>query len=444
MRRRRLIAMLAWATGLATFGATVACAGPLPFRELVIESGRPLRVALDQRTRITRIGQLLTGTLVESVYAYDRVVIAEGARVQGHVARIEPVPRGTRAAAMMGGDFTPSHRIGLQFDTVTLADGTTVPIRTIVSPGAGPASQEVAGAHDDGIVGHARQQVALQARRAASAVKAPGKLARLGHYLVGRLPFHPQYLEAGEAFNAQLVEPVSLGAAEPAPVAPDGTRPPPASVLSARLLTPLDSASTPRGAVVRAALTRPLLSSAHEVILPEGTIVVGKVTLAKSAKGLRRNGQLRFLFESMEVPGRSSETLSASLYSADVGRDQHLVIDQEGGARVTNPKSRFIAPALAGAAAVVAVDYTEISDEGLGALTTEANVAGRGVKGLSGFGLAGVGLALVSRPASIAFGTVGLARAVYVNLLGKGHEVVFPVNTPIQVQLSPGEGSARR
>jgi hypothetical protein len=214
-------------------------------------------------------------------------------------------------------------------------------------------------------------------------------------------------------------------------------------VLSARLLTALDSAASPRGTQVTAVLTRPLLSSANELILPEGTVVTGKVTFVKAAKHLRRNGQLRFLFETIEVPGQDAEPVAASLYSADVGRDQHLVIDEEGGTRVTNPKSRFIAPALAGAAALVAVDNTELSDEGLGAMTTQANVVGRGVKGFSGFGLLGVGLTLVSRPAAIGFGAFGLARAVYVSLLGKGHEVIFPVNTPMRIQLSPGKEPVR-
>lgn len=417
--------------------------GQAPSRELVVEAGCPLRLLLDDRVRVTRVGQPVTATLAEDVYAYDRVVLPSGSKILGHVAKLANVPGATRAAAMLGGNFTPGHFVGLQFDTVVLGDGRKVAIRTIVTPGTAPASQEVAGAHDDGIVGHARQQVALEARRTVASVRAPGKLARLGHYLVGRLPMHPQYLEAGSAFNAQLVEPITLGTAERVPQAPDGTRPPAESILSARLLTALDSKSTPRGAPVKAVLTRPLLSAAHEVILPEGTIVNGKVTFVKPARGLRRNGQLRFLFETMEVPGRSAEPVAASLFSADVGRDQHVEIDEEGGAKVTNPKSRFVAPVLASAAMVVPLDRTEISDEGLGALTTEANVVGHGVKGFAGFGLLGVGVSVVSRPAAVAFGVVGLAHAVYANLLGKGHDVVFPINTPIRMQLSPGEPPAR-
>lgn len=422
-----------WCTAEAAF------AGQPPSYELVVDAGRPLRLLLDDRVRVTRVGQPVTATLAEDVYTYDRVVIPTGSKVLGHVATLDGVPGATRAVAMLGGNLTPGRLVGLQFDTVVMPDGARMAIQTVVTPGTAPSTQAVAGAHDDGIVGHARQQVALEARRTVASVRAPGKLTRLGHYLVGRLPIHPQYLEAGSAFNAQLVEPINLGRAERLPQAPDGTRPAPDSILSARLLTALDSKSTPRGAPVKAVLTRPLLSETHEVILPEGTVVSGKVTFVKAARGLRRNGQLRFLFEAMEVPGRSAETVAASLFSADVGRGQHLEIDEEGGARVTNPKSRFVAPALAGAAMVVPLSRTEISDEALGALTTEANVVGHGLRGFSGFGLLGVGLAVASRPAAVGFGVFGLAHAVYGTLLGKGSDVVFPIHTPITMQLSPGE-----
>ncbi len=439
MSTHRLIAASAGAILALWYTAGTVLAGQAPSQELVVDAGRPLRLLLDDRVRVTGVGQPVRATLAEDVYAYDRVVIQRGSKILGHVAKLESVPGAARAAAMLGGNFTPGHFVGLQFDTVVLPDGRRVAVQTIVTLGTAPASQEVAGAHDDGIVGHARQQVALEARRTVASVRAPGKFTRVGHYLVGRLPVHPQYLEAGSAFNAQLVEPITLGTAERLPHARDGTRPPADSILSARLLTTLDSKSTPRGTPIQAVLTRPLLSPAHELILPEGTIVSGKVTFVKAARSLRRNGQLRFLFEAMEVPGQSAETVAASLFSADIGRDQHLEIDEEGGAKVTNPKSRFVAPALAAAAMVVPLDRTEISDEGLGALTTEASVVGHGVKGFAGFGLLGVGLAVVSRPAAIAFGAFGLARAVYANVLGKGHDVVFPINTPIQMQLSPGE-----
>lgn len=420
-----------------------ALASPGKAQEAMVKTGRPLRVMLDRRVRIGRIGQPVTATLIEPVYAFDRVVIPEGAKVLGHIARIDGESKGARVIALLGGNFTPNRVASLEFDVLVLPDGSEVKIQTRVNPGTAHVIQEVAGGQGDGIAARARREVAQRARHAISAVKRPGKAQRLKPALVNRLPYHPQHLEAGTIFDAELLSPLVFGRSDPVEFAPPGTMPPPESILNARLLTGLDSAKSEHGAVVRAVLTQPVFSAAHQLILPEGTVLTGKVTFLRAARRFRRNGQLRFLFETMEIPGADSQALQGALYAAEASSDQRLVIDEEGGASISNSKSRFLAPAIAGAAALVAVDHTEISDEGMGALTTEANVVGRGVKGLSGFGLAGVGLTFLSRPAAVAFGAYGVARAVYVSLLGKGHDVVFPADTPIQIQLAPGGRSTR-
>jgi hypothetical protein len=41
----------------------------------------------------------------------------------------------------------------------------------------------------------------------------------------------------------------------------------------------------------------------------------------------------------------------------------------------------------------------------------------------------------------VALGVFGFARSVYTNLLGKGHDIVMPADTPIDVQLSPAASS---
>ena len=57
--------------------------------DLVLQSGRTLRVALDRRVTIRHAGQPVTGTLVEPLYVYDRVVLPIGARLTGHIERLE-------------------------------------------------------------------------------------------------------------------------------------------------------------------------------------------------------------------------------------------------------------------------------------------------------------------------------------------------------------------
>ena len=56
-------------------------------------------------------------------------------------------------------------------------------------------------------------------------------------------------------------------------------------------------------------------------------------------------------------------------------------------------------------------------------------------------GLIGAGLGQISQPLGMAFGFVGLARSVYANVFGKGRELHFQADTPIQVQLAPGRSA---
>ena len=85
MRRRKLLVALAAALSW-TFPAWTAHAfADGESIDLVVAAGRPLRVALDERVRVKRVGQPVTATVVEPVYAYDRIVVPAGAKVLGRI-----------------------------------------------------------------------------------------------------------------------------------------------------------------------------------------------------------------------------------------------------------------------------------------------------------------------------------------------------------------------
>ena len=67
-----------------------------------------------------------------------------------------------------------------------------------------------------------------------------------------------------------------------------------------------------------------------------------------------------------------------------------------------------------------------------------ANVGGRAAGGFAGLGLLGVAVGQISRPVAGVLGFYGLAEALYRSVLAKGRNVVFPSDTPMQLQLSPG------
>src|SRR5439155_1259868 len=57
-----------------------------------VPSGVPLRVALEHRVAIQRVGDPIQGRLVDPVYVFDRVALPAGSLVEGHIAKIGGVP----------------------------------------------------------------------------------------------------------------------------------------------------------------------------------------------------------------------------------------------------------------------------------------------------------------------------------------------------------------
>jgi hypothetical protein len=131
---------------MAGDGRDAAAQSAAPSIELIVIAGRPVRVALDQRVRIARAGQPVTGTVVEDVYAYDRVVIPAGTKALGRVARIDGASKATRAQAWLGGDFTPPRHPVLEFDTVVLNDQ-RLAIQTVVTGTDTPRSNSFFSSH---------------------------------------------------------------------------------------------------------------------------------------------------------------------------------------------------------------------------------------------------------------------------------------------------------
>jgi hypothetical protein len=456
----RLVA-LALATTFSPSTSVHAQESPPPPVDLVVEAGRPLRVALNARVKVTRIGQPIVGALVDPLYAYDRVVVPAGTVVHGQVEALEPEPRLTRIQALAAGNFSPNHRIVVRFDTLTLADGRVLPIRsrvidatehiTLSVAAAGPeAGSDEDGGHES-VGNRARDRIAEEKRAAAAkvrsvlaAIKSPGKKERVEATLVDRLPYHPQYLAKGSVYVVELLAPLDFGSVPPSAIAPPGSSPPAAAILNARLVTPLNSAKTPRGSPMEAVVTEPVFSADNELILPEGARLVGEVTFATAARRFHRNGQLRFLVESIQVPENDRAQMLASLYSVQVPDGNAVNVDEEGGARASDSKRRFIAPALA-VMALRASTHREprrMDNDADDSIPRPAGSPGsRGVGGFFGWGLTGAVVSQFSRPVGLTLATIGVGRTLYQAVFAKGRDVTFPVDTMIQVQLAPGPAS---
>jgi hypothetical protein len=437
---------------------------------LELKAGRPFRVALDQKVSIKRVGQSVTGTVVEAVWAYDRIVIPAGTHVRGRIVSIDSGSRIARARAYLGGDLSPPRLAILQFEALVFGDGREITMETVVTGGVPNVERQVAGGagsqrtddpaggeSDDGIASRAKSEVRQRTKDAVTsakqratdalaAIRQPGKMERAKDTIIARLPYHPQYLTKGLVYDVELTAPLDFGSVEPSPLAAEDAAPAPDSILTARLATSLDSLKTPRGTSLEAVLTEPVFSADHALILPEGTTISGEVTFARQAQRFHRNGQLRFLFEHVQAPGRPTGDLLASLHSIQASGGDHVTLDDEGGATLGNPKTRFIEPTLAILAlrASITHDGHRYADpDGDGSIKTAGSGAGsRGMGGFLGLGLIGAVVGQIARPIGIGLAVVGASRSMYSNVLGKGREVSFPMHTPIQVRLAPGPSPA--
>jgi len=416
---------------------------------LTVAAGRPVDVVVDERVVPKRVGQAITGVLVQPIYSYDRVVVPAGTKVSGHVTAIDGPSKPERIRALLNGDLTPQRRITLEFDELALPSGAAISIHTAIKSEIPRATRTHA--PDSGEAGHGPVAQAKSQAKAAIAdakqrgrdvlaeITRPGRTARLKDEVLQRLPYHPQIIQAGTGYHAELLAPLDFGVVAPSEIAPPEARPAPSSLLNARLLTPLDSAKTPRGTAVHAVVTQPVFSADDRLIFPEGTVIDGEVTLAKPARRLHRNGQLRFLFESVHRQAAEPTKMLASLTAIESSEDANLALDDEGGATLKNSKTRFIAPALAILALRGTMDQHEHPDpDGDGHMIQSGSPGARSVGGFLGLGMVGMVASHFSRPLSVGLSVVGVVRALHSNVLSRGREVQFPADTNLQLQLAPG------
>lgn len=408
---------------------------------LTVPSGTVLQVALDKEVRVKRVGQPVQGRLVEPVYAFDQEVLPVGSEVWGRISEIERVSKKRRLLAALNLDFTPTRQVEVEFDEIVLGDGKRIPIKTVVTPGSGRPLRLITTIDNEKKTSKAREkmrQAIQEAKRrwqaAMRQVKEPGRMRRLARFAVAKLPVHPQYIDAGTVYFAEVQEPLDLGSKPvPPPTVASGETPlPPCNLLThAQLVTGLSSATTPKDAPVEAILTQPLFSG-EQLVFPQGTLLKGSVVQAQPARRFGRNGKLRILFQELVPPGGIGEELVANLEGIQAGEEQNVKLDSEGGTRAAPSKKRYVPTGVAVALAVASYEDRDV-EEGV---TSSAGGSRQGAfGGAAGFKLVGilVGAFAHSRPLALGMGLYGAGRSAYSNFLARGSEVVFPKGTAMEI-----------
>jgi hypothetical protein len=426
-----------------------------PLLPLTIPAGTPIKVALDRELRVRSVGQPVHGKVTEPVYAFDHLVVPAGSEVLGKISAIEHTSAKTRVLSAMNANFSPSRKVQVSFGEIVLPDGKKVPMETSVSPASGgvlefvPAGSEV----KPGKVGQgralvsreissARNQVKDEWNLAKEQLKQPGKGHELERYAVAQLPYHPQYVEKGAAFNADLKQPLQFGSEQLnlEKLSAIGTQPPAGSVVHAYLMTPLSSATTQKGDPVEAVVTQPLVISG-KLFVPEGSRLKGAVLQVRPAGRLSRNGQLRIVFHELIPPNGVRQRLEGSLQGVQVADGRHLALDSEGGAQVTTPRTRYLTTAIS-----VALAASTATDRDAGKLHGAGDGGtGRGaLNGASGFKLIGTltGVLARSRAVSSGLGFYGAALSVYSHFLARGRDVIYPKDMAMMVGFGTRENTS--
>jgi type IV secretory pathway VirB10-like protein len=395
---------------------------------LSLPPGTPLQVALDREVRMKRVGQPIQGHLMQPVYAFDHLVLPLGTRVDGRISKIGRPSGKQLTFSILNADFTPLRPIQVSFDQIVLADGTHLPLHAAVVPGSGQVirlvdTRSAQRGNAKNPLSAKMNEAKQEWQQAVQQIKQPGKMHRALRIGIAQLPVHPQYIDAGTLYYADLQEPLNFGseAVQQQELQSIGTPPPAGSLVRASLLTPLDSATTKHEAPVQAVVSKPLFAG-NRLILPQGTLLHGSVLQVRPARHLKHNGELRIAFHTLELPNGSTFRVDTTLEGIQAGTSETL--DSEGAAKATNPKSRYINTGIAVSLAMV----------GSGGKNDVGN-AGPAAGGATAFRLVGiaVGLAVRSHTMAILMSAYGGSRSIYVNFFGPGRNISFPRDTTMEI-----------
>ncbi len=116
---------------------------------LIVPKGVAVQVALDKEVRVRKVGQPIIGHVVEPVYAFDKLVVPVGTTAAGQITKIEGISNGKRTLNALDAEFTPAHKIDVEFTEFILPDGKHLSIHTRVTPGSGQLIQFVTGTDAD-------------------------------------------------------------------------------------------------------------------------------------------------------------------------------------------------------------------------------------------------------------------------------------------------------
>ncbi len=351
----------------------------LPPAEAVLPQGTSLQVEVTRHYPM-KAGEAIEGRLLHPIYSDGRLAVPENTLLHGEVVSLQP-DRKARWHARLMGDFTPFHKPQVRFDELMLtgnrlaisaaAAANGAPVLHLTAPGVTPKKSFIAR--------HWAQAKSNLHDRLAY-FTAPGKGDRALQLLYHQLPYHPERIEAHTAWSFELTAPLTVpdpaphATATAAPTVPSSSNPETWAV-NALLTRDLTSATAKPGDAVQALVIEPVFDKDKQLVVPQGSTLIGKVASAKAARSFGRNGKLRFTFQQVRFPEGYNRQVQGSLAGAATEKTQDLSLDAEGTITPRN-RSSAVAPLL----------LTMLAGR---ALDTDGNITAQTGVASNGFGLAG-------------------------------------------------------
>jgi hypothetical protein len=314
-----------------------------------LSSGTSLQVEV-LRNYPMKAGETIEARLMHPIYVGEKVVVPENTQIRGRVVELKPDSK-TRLHARLRGDFTPFRTPRVHFEELMLASGALpisaataddgAPVLQLQAPGVSPKRSFISRRWTE-----AKQRLHEQV----AYFTAPGKGDRALQLLYHQLPYHPQRIDAHTAWSFELTAAAELPTTpvivsdSPAPAAPTPGKSEIWSV-NATLTRGLTSASAKPGDSVEAQVVEPVYDHDRQLVVPQGSTLVGKVSIATAAKSFGRNGKLRFTFQQLRFPEGYNRLVEGALAGAVTEKTQDLSLDAEGTITPHN-KSSVIAPLM--------------------------------------------------------------------------------------------------
>jgi hypothetical protein len=340
---------------------------PLPIDspiDLALQSSVYVKVQLANTMKVSALkpGDVIAGKLAQDIYSGDRQLFHAASVV--HLT-VDKLGRRRRVAndhwPWVIKVFTPRHENYPTFlsGTVSLIDGREVPLRvSLIS---------------------INRETEIRARRKARTDAGPTVSSKLLGSIVTLQAANPRETLAtsGAASGATSAAPSSESPSDNTLAGPATLS---AGTLAKVILLSGVSASQSRpGDSFQARLIEPVILNS-KIVLPEGTILGGKVVNRTPPRMLSRAGSILLVFTDLTLPGKAAIPLAASVTGADVDQRSHTRIDPEGKLHGDRPGKVWMAINLGvtGGIAKEADDTIQLIVEGIVSTASDASTAGVG------------------------------------------------------------------